>query len=195
MRVTQPGLFDAADALPEGMAYADDRLTPGEEAAVIGAIRGLDLQPFQFHGFEGKRRVASFGWAYAFGGGGFREAAAMPAFLVELRTVAARFAEVAPDELPHALVTEYAPGAAIGWHRDRPEFGDVVGVSLGSVCRFRMRRRVGVGWERRTIELAPRSIYVLRGLARHDWEHSIPPVETMRWSVTFRAVRDCLESN
>lgn len=189
MPVAQPRLFDDPGALPEGMRHTHELLTPPEEAELVATIAALEFRAFRFRGFEGKRRVVSFGWAYDFEGGGLRPAEPLPGFLVPIRAKAAAFAGLGPDDLPHALVTEYAPGAAIGWHRDRPEFGDVLGVSLGATCRFRMRRRVGSGWERRMIELRARSVYLLRGPARTEWEHSIPPVEATRYSITFRTLR------
>lgn len=189
MAAAQPRLFDDPVALPEGMRHTPELLTPPEEAQLIATIGALEFRAFRFRGFEGKRRVVSFGWAYDFEGGGLRPAEPLPGFLAPVRTRAAAFAGLAPDDLPHALVTEYAPGAAIGWHRDRPEFGDVLGVSLGAACRFRMRRHTGTGWERRMIDLRPRSAYLLRGPARTEWEHSIPPVEATRWSITFRTLR------
>jgi alkylated DNA repair dioxygenase AlkB len=106
-----------------------------------------------------------------------------------LRKQAAAFAGLAPMEIEHALVTEYTEGAAIGWHRDRPVFGDVIGISFDSACRFRFRRKRGAGWERAAVTLEPRSAYILRGPARTEWEHSIPPAEALRYSVTFRTVR------
>src|SRR5262249_58473491 len=92
-----------------------------------------------------------------------------------------------------ALITEYSPGAAIGWYRDRPEFEDVIGVSLGAPCLFRFRRKKGSRWERASIELQPRSAYLLRGPVRMDWQHSIPPVDKLRYSVTFRSLRESIE--
>jgi alkylated DNA repair dioxygenase AlkB len=109
--------------------------------------------------------------------------------LLALRQKAAEFAGLSEDGLQHALVTEYSPGAAIGWHKDRPEFADVIGISLGAPCLFRFRRKKqGTRWERASIELQPRSAYLLRGQARWDWQHSIPPVDTLRYSITFRSL-------
>jgi alkylated DNA repair dioxygenase AlkB len=112
----------------------------------------------------------------------------IPAFLLPLRQRAADFARIAAAELPHALVTEYAPGAAIGWHRDRPVYKDVIGISFVSPCRFRLRRKKGSGWQRTSKMLEPRSVYLLRGPVRTQWQHSIPPVEQLRYSVTFRSL-------
>jgi alkylated DNA repair dioxygenase AlkB len=106
--------------------------------------------------------------------------------LLPLRESAAAFAGIAPSGLQHVLITEYAPGAAIGWHKDKAVFGDVVGISLGSPCVFRLRRKTGDAWERASLTLAPRSAYLLQGSARTEWEHSIPAVGGLRYSVTFR---------
>jgi alkylated DNA repair dioxygenase AlkB len=111
-------------------------------------------------------------------------------FLLPLRERAAAFAGLAPDRLQHVLITEYRPGAAIGWHRDRANFGDVIGVSLVSPCTFRMRRRCGTSWEGAAMRLDRRSVYLMRGPSRDEWEHSIPAVDELRYSITFRSMRD-----
>ena len=131
----------------------------------------------------------SFGWHYDFASSRVKPATDIPDFLLPLRDKAAEFADIDPAALEHALVTEYAPGAGIGWHRDRPVFDDVIGISLAAPCRFRLRRKRGGGWGRTAIELAPRSAYLLRGPVRRDWEHSIPPLDQLRYSVTFRSVK------
>lgn len=184
----QPGLFADEPAAPPGLIYRRDLLSGDEEAALAAAIAGLELKPFEFHGFLGKRRVVSFGWRYVFDGSGLSEAEPIPAFLLPLRERAARFAGVDPGALVHMLVTEYAPGASIGWHKDRSVFGDTIGVSLLAPCRLRFRRRSGRGWERAALIAEPRSAYLLRGAARALWEHSIPPVESLRYSVTMRTL-------
>jgi alkylated DNA repair dioxygenase AlkB len=122
-----------------------------------------------------------------------QEAEEIPGFLLAIRQKAAAFAGITQSRLQHALVTEYAPGATIGWHRDRPEFEDVIGISLGAPCLFRLRRKNGMRWERASIELQPRSVYLLRGHTRWDWQHSIPPVDRLRYSVTFRTLRESKE--
>ncbi|MBW3558794.1 MAG: alpha-ketoglutarate-dependent dioxygenase AlkB [Proteobacteria bacterium] len=164
-------------------------IPPGEEGDLIERFAELPFEPFQFRGYEGRRRVVSFGWRYDFSQGRLAAADPLPGFLLPLRDRAAAFLGVEGARLEHALLTEYAPGAAIGWHKDRPEFGEVVGVSLGAPCTFRLRRRAGAGWERRSFTAEPRSAYALQGAARSDWEHSIPAVDALRWSVTFRTVR------
>ena len=112
----------------------------------------------------------------------------MPAFLLDLREIAAEFADMKAAELQQVLVTEYAAGAGIGWHKDKAVFGQVVGISLLSPCTFRLRRKKGEGWERVSIVAEPRSAYLLSGPSRTEWEHSIPGVESLRYSITFRTV-------
>jgi alkylated DNA repair dioxygenase AlkB len=133
--------------------------------------------------------VVSFGWRYDFDAEELRGTDPIPPFLLPLRDAAAAFAGLAPAALGQALLTEYGPGAAIGWHRDKAVFGDVVGVSLASACVLRLRRGDGAGWERSSLRLEPRSVYLLRGPSRSEWEHSIPAVDDLRYSVTFRTLR------
>jgi alkylated DNA repair dioxygenase AlkB len=175
--------------MPAGFRYAPDTIGAAEETRLVGALADLPFKEFEFHGFLGKRRVVSFGFRYDFNGGGLKTAEPMPPFLLALRKRAAAFAGLAPDRLQHALITEYRAGAAIGWHRDRPHYDDVIGLSLLSPCSFRMRRKRGTGWERATLRLERRSIYLLRGPSREEWEHSIPAMENLRYSITFRSLR------
>ena len=175
-------------APPEGFRYQEDVLPADEEQGLVERIRELPLKEFEFHGYVGKRRVVSYGWHYDFGERRLHKADDIPGFLVPLRDRAAAFAKVAPEELSHALVTEYGPGAAIGWHRDKGVFGDVIGVSLLSSCAFRLRRKAGAKWERYSLTAEPRSAYLLRGPSRTEWEHSIPAVDSLRYSVTFRTL-------
>jgi alkylated DNA repair dioxygenase AlkB len=183
----QSSLF--AGTLPEGFRYQPDLLTEAQEQGLVREIERLDLAPFEFQGFLGKRRVTSFGWRYDFNGGGLQKIEAIPDFICAVRTAAAAFAGLAEASLEQVLITEYAPGATIGWHKDRSVFGDVVGISLLAECRFRFRRKARAGWERRSLVLEPRSAYLLRGPSRTEWEHSIPAVESLRYSITFRTLR------
>jgi alkylated DNA repair dioxygenase AlkB len=178
------------DTLPEGFRYQGDFLSTGEEQSLLQHIKGLPFREFEFHGFTGKRRIVSFGWRYDFNGGGLTKTDHMPQFLTGIRARAEKFASIGPGNLQQVLITEYSPGAAIGWHKDRKVFGDVLGISLLSPCTFRLRRKAGHRWERRNLTAEPRSIYLLRGLARSEWEHSIPGVENLRYSITFRNVLD-----
>ena len=177
---------DPGPALPDGFKYAPDLLGPADEAALLAHVRELPFRDFEFHGYTGRRRVVSFGWHYDFAERRLRKADDIPAFLLALREPAAAFAGLAPAALQHVLVTEYAPGAGIGWHRDKAVFGEVVGISLLSPCTFRLRRAAGEGWERVNVPAEPRSAYLLSGPSRTEWEHSVPPVGALRYSVTFR---------
>ncbi len=181
-------LFDAP-ILP-GLAYREQLIDEREEAELIQAIDGIELSPFRFQGWTGKRLTRTFGWRYDFDDRSFEPAGPLPDWLLPLRDLAAAFAGVAPGEFVHALVTRYDPGAAIGWHRDRPQFGKVVGVSLANGATLRFRRRTASGFQRASIEIAPRSAYLLSGEAREQWEHSIAPAGLLRFSITFRTLSD-----
>jgi alkylated DNA repair dioxygenase AlkB len=186
----QIDLFAPALALPDGFRYRGDLLTRSEQAALIVDIAPLAFREFEFHGFLGKRRVVHYGWKYDFSARSITKTDDIPTFLLPLRERAANFAGLSPDSLQQVLVTEYSPGAAIGWHKDKAVFGEVVGISLLSPCTFRLRRRKSNGWERCAIIAEPGSAYLIAGQSRTEWEHSIPPVEALRYSVTFRNFRD-----
>jgi alkylated DNA repair dioxygenase AlkB len=187
-RTNQRDLFESASELPAGMRYTPELIAPDDERALVEQLAQLPFREFEFHGFLGRRRTVSFGWRYDFGGGGLQKADEMPPFLLPVRERAAAFAGLDPSALEHALLIEYAPGAGIGWHRDRPVFDDVIGISLLSPCTFRLRRKIGAKWERRSLTAEPRSAYLLRGPSRTEWEHSIPPLTTLRYSITFRSM-------
>ena len=171
---------------PEGFVYRDDALTADEEQSFVRQFATLPFKPFEFHGYLGKRRIVSFGWRYDYSARAARPSEPLPPFLLPLRERAASLTGLDVDRLQQALVTEYEAGAPIGWHRDKPEFGDVIAFSFLSPCRLRLRRRSGKRWERWAVEIQPRSLYHLQGRARQEWEHSIPPLEALRYSVTFR---------
>ena len=184
------GVTKANPSYPEGFRYQPEMITAEHEQALLDSIRLLPLKPFEFQGYVGKRRTLSFGWQYDFNERQLRRTDDIPDFLLDLRTIAARFADLDPKQLQHALVIEYDAGAPIGWHRDKDVFGDVIGISLLSPCTFRLRRKVGTKWERVHLVAEPRSAYLLRGPSRTEWEHSIPPVDRLRYSITFRNFRE-----
>lgn len=174
---------------PPGLRYTGALVTEDEEADLIARIDGSGLTPFQFGQFEGKRLTRSFGAHYDFTTHRLREADPIPAWLLPLRSRAAAFAGRQPDELVHVLLIRYDPGAGIGWHKDRPAFDRVVGVSLGNPATLAFRRRRADGrFDRMRVPLAPRSAYLLSGEARHDWEHGIGAHDALRYSVTFRSL-------
>jgi alkylated DNA repair dioxygenase AlkB len=177
-------------AFPEGFRYEPDILTQAQEIELLNRVRELSFKEFQFQGYVGKRRVVSYGWQYDFNLRVLREADDIPPFLLAVRETAAEFAAMPPERLQQVLVTEYDAGAGIGWHRDKAVFGEVIGLSLLSSCRFRLRRKAGTSWQRVSLTAEPRSAYLLSGEARTEWEHSIPEVDALRYSITFRNFRE-----
>lgn len=173
----------------EGFLLHADFLAPEEEAALLETIRQLEFGEFQMRGVTAKRRIAHFGWHYSFATFRLTPAAPLPAAFESIRARAAALAGTDAESFAETLVTEYRPGAGIGWHRDAPPFGIVAGVSLAGKCRMRFQR--GKGTERQTtaVELEPRSIYLLTGPARSEWEHMIPPGTETRYSITFRTLK------
>lgn len=178
----------STSGVPEGVRYQPALISSGDQTALVARVRELPFREFEFHGYLGKRRVVSFGWKYDFGSQRLQKAEEIPAFLLSLRALAALFANLKPDAFEQVLVTEYANGAGIGWHRDKAVFGQVVGVSLLAPCTLRFRRKVSGNWERANLLAEPRSAYHLSGPARLEWEHSISRVDTLRYSITFRSM-------
>ena len=179
-----------ADPIIGGLELRANFVSEAEEDALIGHIDGLGLAPFRFQGWTGKRLTRSFGWRYDFDDASFTETEPIPDWLRPLRQRAAAMAGLEPDDFAHALVIRYDPGAGIGWHRDRPQFDKVVGVSLGAPTVMRFRRRVGKAFQRAKVELEPRSAYLLSGEVRSDWEHSIAGHAALRFSITFRSLSE-----
>ena len=190
-RVRGGGQHETAPKFPEGFRYRPELIDKADEDRLVALVRKLPFRDFEFHGYTGKRRVISFGWHYDFSERRLQKADRVPDYLLALREAAAAFADVDAEEFQHVLVTEYGPGAGIGWHRDKAVFGEVVGISLLSPCVFRMRRKVGERkWERLNLVAEPRSGYLLSGPARYEWEHSIPQMDELRYSITFRNLRE-----
>jgi alkylated DNA repair dioxygenase AlkB len=187
------GLFGAD--LPQGFRYQDDFITPAEEASLAGHIANVEFSAFEMRGVAARRRVAFFGSAYDSRN---TPTAELPGFLFPLRARLAEWVRVKPEDFATALINEYPPGAPIGWHRDAPQYGIVTGVSLLTPCRMKLRPYVSPAAHtkdsrsRKTtheLELFPRSAYLMSGQARSDYEHSIPAVEALRYSITFRTLR------
>jgi alkylated DNA repair dioxygenase AlkB len=191
MSQVQTDLFEERRlVLPAGFRYQPALIDAAEERRLLDAMRPLTFKPFEFQGFLGNREVVSFGWSYDFSGGGLQKTDDMPEFLLPLRAAASAFSGIAPAQLQQALLTRYPPGAAIGWHKDRSVFGEVIGISLLSPCTLRFRKKVGAKWERASIVVEPRSAYLLQGPARTEWQHGIPAVEALRYSITFRNLKE-----
>jgi alkylated DNA repair dioxygenase AlkB len=173
-------------SMPEGFRYQPDFIDPQTEADLVQHLRMLELKPFEFHGHLGNRRAVSFGLRYNYDQREIQSAPQIPTFLDDLRAKAAAFANRSAHEMKQVGINEYRPGAGIGWHRDKSEFGD--GVSLLMSAKMRLRKQDGQKWERRLLVLQPRSIYLLSGASRREWEQNIPPVEKLRYSIMFRTL-------
>ncbi len=185
-------MTDLCGAVPiPGLKLAEEFVTAAEERELIGHIDEVELTPFQFRGHQGKRLTHSFGWRYDFKGQSFRETEQIPGWLQPLRERAAEFAGLAPELLIHALLIRYDPGAGIGWHKDRPVFEQVVGISLGAATEMSFRQRTGSRQFRRVkLPLQPRSAYLLSEEVRHGWEHGIAAHDLLRFSITFRSLSE-----
>jgi alkylated DNA repair dioxygenase AlkB len=195
LRVTRElGLFEVPARVPDGFIYHQNFVSEAEEHELIREIQELHLTPFKYYQFTGKRRTASFGWQYEFGKSEITTAPDMPAFLLPVRTRAGKLFNIEPNSLAQTSIIEYSTGSPIGWHRDIPHFGVVVGISLGAPCRMRFRK-----YDRRSknvsrdeilwLELQPRSIYLMSGASREIWQHSIPPVKELRYAIMLRTLR------
>jgi alkylated DNA repair dioxygenase AlkB len=170
--------------------YQEGFLSADEEAALLAQIRALPLEEAKYKSFTAKRRIAAYGSSYDFDTNELGPAAPIPPFLFSLKKRVAELAAVEEIQFTHALVTEYRPGTELGWHRDIGEFGIVAGVSLGGTCRMRFRRYPPEkGAKLFGLELAPRSVYVLRDEIRWRWQHSVARTKELRYSITFRTPR------
>ncbi len=183
-----PLFDDLRPVLPDGFVYQPDVIDVEAEKAVLAHVRLLEFGNVVMRGVTARRRVVQFGWRYSFDTRAVSEGPGLPEYLRDLQRLAGELAGVDSSALSEVLVTEYQPGATIGWHRDAPPFGVVAGVSLLTACRFRFRRTMADRVDRAELELAPRSAYVLAGPARAEWQHSIPPVKALRYSITFRTL-------
>lgn len=190
-----PSLFEVAPKVPDGFIYRPNFLSEAEEQELIREIQQIHLAPFKYYQFTGKRRTASFGWQYEFGASEITTAPEIPPYLLPVRTCAGSLFNIDPNSLVQISIIEYSVGSPIGWHRDIPHFGVVVGISLGAACRIRLRkysRPRSKNLKRDEIlsmELQPRSIYLMSGASRETWQHSIPPVKKLRYAIMMRTLR------
>jgi alkylated DNA repair dioxygenase AlkB len=174
--------------LPEGFRYHPDVLSIEEEAALVQQLAHLRFKPFDFQGFLANRQVVSFGYRYDYSSRAVVEAAPFPPFLDPLRRKVAAIFDRPADAFRQVLINEYRPGAGIGWHRDKAQFDEVVGVSLLGPCVLRFRRKAVETWDRASLTVEPRSAYLLSGPARTIWDHNIPAVDRLRYSITLRTL-------
>ena len=185
-------LFPIGPVLPEGFSYFPDYLTSQEEAMLVKAIGEYELHTFMFQGYEAKRKVASFGYDYNFSNRSLTKGKDIPEAFQPLITRIARQLSIEPRHFAELLLTEYPAGAVINWHRDAFPFDLIAGVSLLSDCVFRLRPHDKMKQGRRSIISIPvrrRSLYIIQGTARSEWEHSISPVNTTRYSITLRTLK------
>jgi alkylated DNA repair dioxygenase AlkB len=186
--MSQANLF--VEPLIAGLEHSESFISTDEHEMLLGKLEASDLTPFRFHGWLGNRKTKTYGWRYDFDDASFAPAEPIPEWLLPLRAKAAAFARLSQEEFVHVLLARYDPGAGIGWHRDRPQFGEVVGVSLGSPAILRFRQRTDERFRRALLRLEPRSAYLLSGPSRWEWEHSISPGEELRFSITFRTLSE-----
>jgi alkylated DNA repair dioxygenase AlkB len=176
----QPGMFQSLQG-PPGFIYQPDFITPEEEQILLREVSAIPLKTYEYKGYESKRQVKSWTSSYGY-----------PLFLFPILKRVAEFAKVKIETIRHAMITEYSPGTAIGWHRDQPPFIKIIGISLGSPAHFRFRRKnwsdKNGKWNHLKVVAEPRSLYVMAGASRSDWQHSIPPVPALRYSLTMRTV-------
>jgi alkylated DNA repair dioxygenase AlkB len=190
-----PSLFEILAKVPDGFIYHQNFISEAEEQELIREIQKLRLTPFKYYQFIGKRRTASFGWQYEFGKSEITTAPDLPAFLLPVRTRVGNLFNIDRNSLIQASIIEYSTGSPIGWHRDIPHFGVVAGISLGAACRMKFRKcndtrsKTLNRDEILSIELQPRSIYLMSGASRESWQHSIPPVKELRYSIMMRTLR------
>ncbi|WP_375411608.1 alpha-ketoglutarate-dependent dioxygenase AlkB [uncultured Bradyrhizobium sp.] len=183
----QLALMPNLSGQPPGLQYAPEFISPATEQELVRRVAALPLQPFQFGQYEGKRRVAWFGFQYDYTLRRLQDADPIPEWLSPIIGQVEAFG--GPDiRIGQVLCTEYEEGVGIGWHRDKPHFDKVFGLSLGSACKFRFRRAAGVKWQRFTLDAQPRSLYMMTDASRQVWEHSIPAVAALRYSITFRTM-------
>jgi alkylated DNA repair dioxygenase AlkB len=185
-------LFSADPVYPEGFHYYPGFITEEQEQDLCLQIQKLSLSEFRFRGYEAKRKVASYGFDYHFDSRSISPGEAIPSFFLPLMEAVADFLKLPASEFRELLVTEYPPGAVINWHRDAPPFGLIAGISLLEDCRFRLRPFDKSKQGRKSIISIPverRSLYIMQGPVREDWEHSIMPVKERRYSITLRTLR------
>jgi alkylated DNA repair dioxygenase AlkB len=191
--MSQPDLFGTpARQLPPGMRYQEDFLSREEEVSLIAIVEQLPLANMKYQQYEALRRVVSYGGQYDFTAQRLNDAEPLPEWLDPLRQRAGAWAGIAPEAFTQALVAEYQPGTPLGWHRDVPDFEDIVGISLGNEAVMRFRpypHEKGLRGDVIKLTLPPRSIYLLRGASRWGWQHTVSPTKALRYSITLRTAR------
>jgi alkylated DNA repair dioxygenase AlkB len=188
----QADFIGSGDGLPEGFSYQPEFLSAQEEREFLELIASLPLKEAEYREWQAKRRIVSYGGRYDFTHRELNDAPPIPPFLHPLRERIADWAGISSAEIHHAVIAEYRPGTQLGWHRDVPNFERVMGVSIAGRARMRLRPYPPVRGARaaRIIELEPRSAYSFGGPARWNWQHAISPTKELRYSITFRTLRN-----
>ena len=187
----QHELFTPRSELPEGFTYGPDFLGVAQEAELLAQFATLPFEQAQYREWHARRRIVAFGGRYDFTRHELSSAPPLPQFLYPLRAQLAAWAGIDAASVQHAMIAQYPPASPLGWHRDVPEFEDVMGVSLLGHARLRFRPYPPRPNLRShcALELAPRSAYLLRGVARWQWQHAVSPTKELRYSITFRTRR------
>lgn len=196
---TQAKLFDLPAALPNGLVYRPDFLSPDEEEVLLAYIQNLPLFNAPYKEYTAKRRILNFGWSFDFRHGRLIPGPPLPRFLESTQRKIAKWLQVPHAHVAEALITEYSPGTQLGWHVDNEAFDKIVGVSLGSWSKIRFRPLTSQKNHRMflarqaekymiSLELEPRSAYIMQGEVRWQWQHSVMPVPDLRYSITFRTL-------
>lgn len=195
-QANQAKLFDSPTQLPLGLLYRPEFISKSEEQVLLSHLKRLPLKEATYREYTAKRRVVGFGAEYDYRRDIVVPGEPLPAFMDPTVRKIAKWLDIPRARIAEALVSEYKPGTAIGWHVDREKFEHVIGLSLGGWCTMRWRplppvRNPGFGQDVQksiSLELEPRSLYVMQKEIRWQWQHSIPPTKTHRFSITFRTL-------
>jgi alkylated DNA repair dioxygenase AlkB len=190
--LTMDTLFPMDPVFPKGFLYVRDFITAEEELMLYHEILKTELHTFHFQGYEAKRKVASFGYDYSFEKQALSKGKEIPTSFHSLIEKVARYLSIDKNDFAELLLTEYPIGSVINWHRDAFPFDVIVGISLLSDCTFRLRPHDKMKQGRGSVisfPLRQRSLYVIQGESRTDWQHSISPVKGVRYSITLRTLR------
>ncbi|HEY0741033.1 MAG TPA: alpha-ketoglutarate-dependent dioxygenase AlkB [Chryseosolibacter sp.] len=185
-------LFPAQLKPPDGFTYYDNFISAEEEQSLLKSIEGIPLHPMIFQGFEARRKVASFGFDYSFDNRRLTKGKRIPPEFDWLVERVAGHLAVPTNDIAELLLTEYPVGSVINWHRDAPPFDVIAGISLSSDCLFKLRPHEKLKQTRKatvTLPVARRSLYIMSGISREEWQHSIAPVEQVRYSITLRTLK------
>ncbi|WP_207422151.1 alpha-ketoglutarate-dependent dioxygenase AlkB [Desertivirga brevis] len=188
-------LFPLQPIYPSGFRYVPNFISKEEEDTLLSLVSALELHTFKFQGYKAKRKVVSYGCDWSFETRTLSKGKNIPADFNGIIEKVASFIPLDSKEIEELLVTEYPDGSVINWHRDAPPFDIIAGISLLTDCKFRFRPYEKSEQTRSSIISIPlqrRSLYIIEGEARIDWEHSIAPVTTKRFSITLRTLRGSL---